>query len=313
MLRGTRELNLSRPARAPRRRAHTRLPTLVDNTATEIPVCSGTGQLQIDPSSRSSLHRGSRCHWTVQNRPMPRSSATFDASHYIRKSGLFGPKLNSQEFLETRGSSSSWVNSGRGENLVMSAADFTNLYEELAADIRRYVGARVSGELIDDLTAQVFADAWASRYRFDSELGVLRAWIFGLAKNHVRRHFRSKMRHDRAFAGNSDYGLHMPDEDVSDWIDAEVARPELFSALRQLRSVDRELFLLHAIDGLTYAEFSHATGAPIGTIRSRLSRTRSRLRSELQSLGSDITDGVKKSGGSPDGAMLGDPSAGDPC
>jgi RNA polymerase sigma-70 factor (ECF subfamily) len=195
----------------------------------------------------------------------------------------------------------------------MSAADFTNLYEELAPEIRRYVGARVSGGLSDDLTAQVFADAWAGRYRFDSELGAERAWLFGIARNHLRRHFRSKMRQDRAFARNSDYDLIMPNSDVSDRIDAEVARPELFSALRQLRAVDRELFLLHAVGGLTYAELAHVTGAPIGTIRSRLSRTRSRLRSELQSLGANFTDGVQKSGGPPVGEMFGDPSAFDPC
>ena len=48
----------------------------------------------------------------VSTWPMPRSSAKFDASHYIRNSGLISPELNGQEFLETRGSLSSWINSG---------------------------------------------------------------------------------------------------------------------------------------------------------------------------------------------------------
>ena len=173
---------------------------------------------------------------------------------------------------------------------MTSLADFTELYLSYLPEVRRYVGGRVPKEFVDDIIAQVFLDAWANGDRFNSELGVERAWLFGIAKNHVRRHHRSKERQARALARAFVQAGPESADDASDRVDAELAGPELFGALRALRAVDRDLFLLHAIGGLTYSELADVTGSPIGTVRSRLSRTRSRLRSELQSIDNGLVD-----------------------
>jgi RNA polymerase sigma factor (sigma-70 family) len=50
------------------------------------------------------------------------------------------------------------------------------------------------------------------------------------------------------------------------------------AALGRLRPAEREVFTLCVWSGLDYAQAAEALGVPVGTVRSRLSRARSKLR-----------------------------------
>jgi RNA polymerase sigma-70 factor (ECF subfamily) len=52
----------------------------------------------------------------------------------------------------------------------------------------------------------------------------------------------------------------------------------LRAALLELPLKERELFLLFACVGLSYAEIAETLGLPIGTVRSRIHRSREKLR-----------------------------------
>lgn len=54
---------------------------------------------------------------------------------------------------------------------------------------------------------------------------------------------------------------------------------ELVAALDRLRRADREVVALALVAELSYEEIAGALGVPVGTVRSRLSRARSWLRS----------------------------------
>jgi RNA polymerase sigma-70 factor (ECF subfamily) len=64
----------------------------------------------------------------------------------------------------------------------------------------------------------------------------------------------------------------------------EVDRAIVHSALAELPPIFREVLLLREIEGLAYREIAEVTGAPIGTVMSRLSRGRSELRKVLSRL-----------------------------
>jgi RNA polymerase sigma-70 factor (ECF subfamily) len=55
-------------------------------------------------------------------------------------------------------------------------------------------------------------------------------------------------------------------------------------ALDELPPIFREVLMLREIEGLAYKEIAEVTGAPIGTVMSRLSRGRSELRKVLGKL-----------------------------
>ncbi|HEX5999584.1 MAG TPA: sigma-70 family RNA polymerase sigma factor [Hyphomicrobiaceae bacterium] len=62
----------------------------------------------------------------------------------------------------------------------------------------------------------------------------------------------------------------------------EVDRNLVRSALAELPPVFREVVVLREIEGLAYRDISRVTGAPIGTVMSRLARGRSELRKTLR-------------------------------
>jgi RNA polymerase sigma-70 factor (ECF subfamily) len=64
----------------------------------------------------------------------------------------------------------------------------------------------------------------------------------------------------------------------------EVDRNLVRSALAELPPVFREVVVLREIEGLAYRDISRVTGAPIGTVMSRLARGRRELRKTLRRL-----------------------------
>jgi RNA polymerase sigma-70 factor, ECF subfamily len=64
----------------------------------------------------------------------------------------------------------------------------------------------------------------------------------------------------------------------------EVDRAIVQSALAELPPIFREVLILREIEGLAYREIAEVTGAPIGTVMSRLARGRSELRKVLSRL-----------------------------
>ena len=71
-------------------------------------------------------------------------------------------------------------------------------------------------------------------------------------------------------------------EDALGRAEAALLGPELAAALRDIAAADRDAPLLHAWADLTYTEIAEATGVPVGTVRSRIHRARTRLRLHLE-------------------------------
>jgi len=69
-----------------------------------------------------------------------------------------------------------------------------------------------------------------------------------------------------------------PEETVTD----RVLEEDVERALATLDPRFRTVLLLVDVDQLTYAEVAHLLGIPVGTVMSRLSRARSRVRTQLR-------------------------------
>ena len=78
------------------------------------------------------------------------------------------------------------------------------------------------------------------------------------------------------------------DEDAAvERADADARHRELAAALAGLRKDEREILLLNAWAELTDAEIADALSLPVGTVKSRLSRTREKLRNQLTGAGKE--------------------------
>jgi RNA polymerase sigma-70 factor, ECF subfamily len=157
---------------------------------------------------------------------------------------------------------------------------FEAVFEVEFPALHRYLSRRVGASTADDLTAATFATAYAYWERLDPARPV-RPWLFGIAANLARHHWRDEERMLRAFARTGIDPLFADNDEALDRLEARSRRRELANALASLRPGDREILLLHAWAGLSYAEIAAALSLPLGTVKSRLHRTRERLRNRL--------------------------------
>jgi RNA polymerase sigma-70 factor (ECF subfamily) len=159
---------------------------------------------------------------------------------------------------------------------------FEAIFRRYFGQIHQYLAARVGGRVADDLAAEVFTIAFAQRQRYDLARECARPWLYGIATNLAGTHRRQEQRRYRALARAGTQGVAPSDEDlVADRVSAAAAWPALAAALARLSRGDRDVLLLVALAGLGNQEVAQSLGIPDGTVRSRLSRARTRLRASL--------------------------------
>ncbi|GAA2128619.1 RNA polymerase sigma factor [Streptomyces synnematoformans] len=159
---------------------------------------------------------------------------------------------------------------------------FAELYDRHAPAIHRYAARRLGTGAADDITADTFLAAFRARARFDTGRASARPWLYGIAANLIGRHRRSEVRSLRALARTGvDPVAHSWVDEADDRLAAQAAHAPLAGALARLPSGDRHVLLLVAWADLTYAEVAEALDIPVGTVRSRLSRARRKVRAAL--------------------------------
>jgi RNA polymerase sigma-70 factor (ECF subfamily) len=138
--------------------------------------------------------------------------------------------------------------------------------------LRRYARALVGERAAsDDLVQDTLERAWSrvGQWQAGSDL---RAWLFSIMHNlHIDRLRRPGL-NERTL---DDSDLELPTRATqSDRLDVM----DLQTALTRLPHEQRQVLLLIALEEMSYEEVSQTLGIPIGTVMSRLSRGRERLR-----------------------------------
>ena len=163
----------------------------------------------------------------------------------------------------------------------MPSASFKN---ELLAEIKnlRAFAISLSGSisLADDLVQEALLRAWSKSDQFQPGTS-LRAWLFTILRNIYYSNYRKRAREVQDSDGVYARRLTIPGDQESH-LDLEDFR----KALTKLPPEQREVLTLIGASGLSYEEAAEICQVEIGTIKSRLSRARSRL---VELLGLDET------------------------
>lgn len=159
---------------------------------------------------------------------------------------------------------------------------FAPLFERHARSVHRYLVKRVGPDNAEDLLGETFVTAFRARRAYDLTRADARPWLFGIATNHVRHFWRSELRRQsRSTAGlRDDTALDHSDEATSS-VFFSTQTGDVAQALSHLDDAHLDVLLLIAGPGFTYEEVAQALGIPIGTVRSRMSRARQRVRELL--------------------------------
>ena len=152
--------------------------------------------------------------------------------------------------------------------------------------VHGFLARRAGPGAAADLLGEVWLRAFAGRGGYDPAYPDARPWLFGIARNVLRSHWRARQaaEHPAAAgypAGTGHPAAEDPWDDVIDRLDGPVRSRALVSAVRALPSAERDVLLLVAWEQLTPAQAATALGVPPGTARSRLHRARAALRLAL--------------------------------
>ncbi|MFE2294769.1 RNA polymerase sigma factor [Streptomyces sp. NPDC059452] len=169
-------------------------------------------------------------------------------------------------------------------------AAFAEIFDEHARVVYAHA-IRTTGDwaLSEDIMSLTFLEAWRLRGKLRDEVRSVRAWLLGIATNVMRNTARAARRHREAMSR-----LPPPEAmpDFSDEVVGQMADAQRLAAaaraIQRLRRSEREVFSLVVWSDLGYAAAAEALRLPVGTVRSRLSRARQKLRTLVQEeLGAD--------------------------
>jgi RNA polymerase sigma-70 factor, ECF subfamily len=155
--------------------------------------------------------------------------------------------------------------------------DQTSLIEAHIPGLRRFACALLRGDRqsADDLVQDCLERALSSWHLRRSE-GDLRGWLYTILYN---RFLSEKNRRGRRGVSHSPIEVaesELPGvEGGQDWA---LEHRDLLRAFAGLPEEQRSVLLLIGVEDLSYGEAARVLGVPIGTVMSRLSRGRERLR-----------------------------------
>lgn len=148
--------------------------------------------------------------------------------------------------------------------------------------LRNFAGGQLSPQDIEELCGEVFWQLWLHRENLDGSLGI-KPYLSVCAKNAVKNRLRSM----KITPENID------DTDISSELSVERTAElhemmgHLNKALSELAKDDREIFLRYFFYGEKTAAIANAMGLNENTARSKLSRTRVKLKEYLEQRGFD--------------------------
>lgn len=163
-----------------------------------------------------------------------------------------------------------------------SLDDFSAIFDAYSSEIHSYVTQRIGRGPADDVVAETFLTAFRKRERYDPARAGIRTWLYGIATNLIHKHRRAEVRALRAmdrYSPPADSPGH--EESVAARVSAESLRPALAEAIARLGRGQRDVLLLAALAGLSHEEIASALGISYGTVGSRLSRARTKIRAAL--------------------------------
>ena len=148
---------------------------------------------------------------------------------------------------------------------------------------RQMLGSR---EAAEDVTQDVFMALARNVRRFDSSMGSLTTYLYGIARNLIlHRHKRNRRAQEVDIESlENDVALFATTVDPGDALTRVKMRQQLRFAILRLPVHYREVVVLCELNGLRYEDAARIAGCPVGTIRSRLSRARQILIARCRTL-----------------------------
>ena len=134
----------------------------------------------------------------------------------------------------------------------------------------------------EDLAQETFLAAWAKISSFN-RASSLNTWLHTIA---YRKFIDAHRRHERTVTTRSHASIHQAQANTRNPYDSALAGDEslrLYRALDCLKPAERDVVVLHYLQGLSYEEMAAVFSQPTGTLKWRTRQALENLRSALES------------------------------
>lgn len=139
----------------------------------------------------------------------------------------------------------------------------------------------------EDLLQETFLRVYRNRHSY-RRIAKYSTWLYTIAGNLARSEYRKRKRR-RLYSLQSvnrddeEYEVEIPDETFSPDKHTESTIQDRYiqEALKQISEEFREVVVLRDVQQLAYEEIAEITGLPMGTVKSRINRGRTKLQSLL--------------------------------
>ena len=145
----------------------------------------------------------------------------------------------------------------------------------------RQTGNRITAE---DLTQETFIAAYRSLSKL-ADPGRFRAWLFGIARHRALNHFARVASRQPLLLDPAELARHAAPRPAATQMETDELAAAVDAAIANLTEDLRTPLLMVAIDQLSYDETAEALEVPLGTVKSRIARARSRIIEELKRAG----------------------------
>lgn len=172
--------------------------------------------------------------------------------------------------------------------------DFPALFDDYYDRIASYVSRRlVDRSVAEDLAQMTFLEAYDRRATYEPLKGSPRAWLFGIATNLLRHHYRSERTQLRAYSRAASREAEPADasEETHRRLDWRATSGQIANALAALDPGDYDVLTLHCWADLSHNEIATALKIKEGTVKSRLNRARRQMRLQLDPSILEANDG----------------------
>ena len=156
------------------------------------------------------------------------------------------------------------------------SSDITDLYAKHAGELLAYFARRSPAGEADDLLHETFLQVVRSAHL--ASVTQPRAWLFGIARNILSRHYREES--DRVLSAAA--AIQQEAAHAGGELAADPRLALMREAIDQLSPELRETLQLRLEHELSYEEIATVLEIPVGTVRSRLHNAVQRLQQALR-------------------------------
>lgn len=159
------------------------------------------------------------------------------------------------------------------------AIAFGILYERYLDRVYRYIVYRTTNSVVaEDLTSEVFLNAWKAIDRYEDRGYAFSTWLLRLAQNEVTDYYRTT-HSDTSLPETEQHSSSAPGP--SDFAELRDDQLALVRALKQLPTEWQQVLLLRFVEGVPFEEIAAVVGKSSGACRVIQHRALARLRELL--------------------------------